>query len=480
MSISDQVIETLFSDNMLTLDQLQHSLYAMHQKWVDYADIYAQASYEESWHLSDGIVKDGSFDCSKGIGFRVNVGEKTGFAYTEEWTPTAVEGCVKAALSIAKQKSGQERPLSFRIASALQPLYVQTNPLYSIESAEKVKLLQSLDAYARQADPRIVEVSVSLSASYEAILVLATDQTLQMDIRPLVRLNVKVIASQNGQQVQGYAGGGRRDDYQMFLQDQQAFRYVDEAVRQALVNLAAKPAPAGVMPVVLGPGWPGVLLHEAIGHGLEADFNRKGSSVYSKRMGEKIFSEKCTIVDDGTLSGRRGSLTIDDEGTPTQCTILIEKGVLKNYMFDKLNARLMKQPITGNGRRESYAHIPMPRMTNTYMLPGEDVPEDIIRSVDRGIYAVNFSGGEVDITSGKFVFSANEAYLIEKGQVTAPIKGATLIGAGDVVMQKVSMVGNDLSLDSGVGICGKQGQSVPVGVGQPTIKVDELTVGGTK
>jgi TldD protein len=358
-------------------------------------------------------------------------------------------------------------------------LYAQDNPLDVLSRAEKVELLKRVDVATRALDPRIQQVTVSLAGVWERILVAATDGSLAADVRPLVRFNVSVIVEQNGRRERGGHGGGGRTDYRYFLNEDRAMGYAREALRQALVNLEAIPAPAGSMPVVMGAGWSGVLLHEAVGHGLEGDFNRKGSSAYSGRMGEKVASSLCTIVDDGTLFERRGSLSVDDEGTPTQCTTLIENGVLKGYMQDKLNARLMGVAATGNGRRESYAHLPMPRMTNTYMLAGESDPEEIIASVKKGIYCANLGGGQVDITSGKFVFSTSEAYLIENGKITAPVKGATLIGNGPEAMGRVSMVGNDLALDSGVGTCGKDGQSVPVGVGQPTLKIDVITVGGT-
>jgi TldD protein len=359
-------------------------------------------------------------------------------------------------------------------------LYEPLNPLPSLNEVEKVELLQALDQEARKQDPRVKQVIVSLVAAQDIILVAAIDGSLSADVRPLVRLNVHVIAEHNGRREQGSSGGGARESLNYFIQQSRGLEYAREAVRQALVNLEAVDAPAGSMPVVLGPGWPGVLLHEAVGHGLEGDFNRKGTSAFSGRMGEQVASSCCTVVDDGTLPGRRGSLNIDDEGTPSQQTVLIENGILKGYMQDKHNARLMNTVTTGNGRRESYAHLPMPRMTNTYMLPGEHDPQAIIASVERGLYAVNFGGGQVDITSGKFVFSASEAYLIENGKVTRPVKGATLIGNGPEAMGRVSMVGDDLKLDQGVGVCGKEGQSVPVGVGQPTLKLDELTVGGTE
>jgi TldD protein len=404
-------------------------------------------------------------------------GDKTGFAYSDDIILPALEQAANAARSITRHDGQQAIQSAHKMAG--HSLYLPVNPLLSMTEKEKVALLQRVDAHARSKDPRIIQVSVSLAAEFETILVMASDGHLAADVRPLVRLNVSVVAEQNGRREHGYAGGGGRFDYLTLCANNQALAYAEEAVRQALVNLEAVDAPAGTMPVVLGPGWPGVLLHEAVGHGLEGDFNRKGSSLYSGRMGQQVSSTLCTIVDDGTLPNRRGSLNVDDEGTPTRCNVLIENGILRNYMQDKKNARLMGGESTGNGRRESYAHIPMPRMTNPYMLPGSSTPEEIIASVKKGIYAVNFGGGQVDITSGKFVFSASEAYLIEDGKITAPVKGATLIGNGPDALNRVSMVGNDLKLDSGIGICGKEGQSIPVGVGQPTLRVDALTVGGT-
>ncbi|MEE8624079.1 MAG: metalloprotease TldD, partial [Acidiferrobacterales bacterium] len=370
-------------------------------------------------------------------------------------------------------------PISWQDGRSLQ-LYPALDPLDSLPDATKVKLLEDVEAEARRQDPRVRQVMVSLAGVHEVVMVVRSDGVLAGDIRPLVRLNVVVIVEKDGRREQGIAGGGGRFGYQYFIDKEMALGYAREAVRQAIVNLEAVDAPAGTMQVVLGPGWPGVLLHEAIGHGLEGDFNRKGTSAFSGRIGERVASEQCTVVDDGTIRDRRGSLNIDDEGTPTQNTVLIEKGVLTQYMQDTLNARLMGVTSTGNGRRESYAHLPMPRMTNTYMLAGEYDPQEIIASVDDGVYAANFGGGQVDITSGKFVFSASEAYLIEKGKITRPIKGATLIGNGPDVLTRIGMVGNDLKLDTGVGTCGKEGQSVPVGVGQPTLRIDGLTVGGTQ
>ncbi|MDX1902434.1 MAG: metalloprotease TldD [Gammaproteobacteria bacterium] len=461
----------------LTENQLQRVLNSLSGRGIDNADLYFQSSYSETWVLEDSIIKGGSYHVDRGVGIRAMSGEKTGFAYSDDIIMPALESAARAARSICHQEGKQSISTGKWIKG--HELYLPINPLNSLDENQKIALLQRVDTFARQQDPRVIQVNVVLAAEYETILIMASDGHFAADVRPLVRLNVSVVVEQHGRREQGYAGGGGRLDYQYFYQSDLALEYAKEAVRQALVNLEAVDAPAGSMPVVLGPGWPGVLLHEAVGHGLEGDFNRKGTSVFSDRMGEAVISPLCTIVDDGTLPNRRGSLNVDDEGVPTQCTVLIEKGVLRNYMQDKRNARLMNSQSTGNGRRESYAHMPMPRMTNTYMLPGESTPDEIIASVKKGIYAVNFGGGQVDITSGKFVFSASEAYLIENGKVTTPLKGATLTGNGPEVLKRVSMVGNDLKLDSGIGICGKDGQSVPVGVGQPTVKVDSLIVGGT-
>ena len=444
---------------------------------VDAADLYFQHQISESWVLEDGIVKDGSFHVDQGVGVRALSGEKTGFAYSNDIRLAALSQAAGAARSIAR--AGQTGTVQAWKRPAFTSLYVADNPLEVMAQADKVAFLQRIDAYTRSLDSRITQVSVSMSGVHDTIMVAASDGTWAGDIRPLVRLNVSVIIEHNGRRERGSSGGGGRTDYRYFETEERALAYAREAVRQANVNLQAIAAPAGSMPVVMGPGLSGVLLHEAVGHGLEGDFNRKGSSAYSGRVGEKVASSLCTIVDDGTLPGRRGSLSMDDEGQPTNCTTLIENGILKGYMQDKLNARLMGVPATGNGRRESYAHLPMPRMTNTYMLAGESDPQDIIASVKKGIYCANLGGGQVDITSGKFVFSTSEAYLIEDGKITAPVKGATLIGNGPEVMNRVSMVGHDLELDTGVGVCGKDGQSVPVGVGQPTLKIDQITVGGT-
>ncbi len=459
----------------------EHDLHTVFDKLlghaVDGGDLYFQSTRFESWVLEDGIVKEGSHSIEQGAGVRAISGDKTGFAYSDEIVMPALLQASGAARAIAGHGGGGR--LQAWQARASNVLYPAHDPLERMTADEKVALLRQLDAEARRQDPRVKEVVVSLAGVHEVMLVAVSDGTLAADVRPLVRCNVTAIVEQGGRREQGSCGGGGRSDYSFFLEDDRGLGYAREAVRQALVNLEAVDAPAGTLPVVLGPGWPGILLHEAIGHGLEGDFNRKGTSAFAGRVGQQVASRLCTVVDDGTLAGRRGSLTIDDEGTPAQNTVLIENGILKGYMQDRMNAGLMGVASTGNGRRESYAHLPMPRMTNTYMLAGESDPEEIIRSVGKGLYAVNFGGGQVDITSGKFVFSASEAYLIENGKITVPVKGATLIGSGPEVLKHVSMVGNDLQLDPGVGTCGKEGQSVPVGVGQPTLLIDELTVGGT-
>lgn len=442
---------------------------------IDSADIFLQSIQKESWVLEEGIVKEGDFSIDQGFGLRVISGEKTGFAYADDINAKALLRAVHSAKSIAY--SGGSTPIDVFKAS-IKPLYSPFNPINRMATMEKIKLLKRIDQYARTKDPRVKHVVVSLTGNHEVMLVLNNEGLMAADLRPLVGLRVYVIVEQNGIREQGSGGGGARCGYEMFLSA--AYSYADKAIRQACQNLEADDAPAGTLPVVLGPGWPAVLLHEAIGHGLESDFNRKGISAFSGRIGERVASPICTVVDDGTVPGRRGSLSVDDEGTIAQKTILIEDGILKNYIQDRHNAYLMKMALTGNGRRESYAHLPLPRMTNTYLLSRDTDPEEIIASVEKGLYAVDFSGGQVDITSGKFVFSASEAYLIEKGKVTRPVKGATLIGNGPDILTKVSMVGNDFALDSGMGTCGKAGQSVPVGVGQPTIKVDALTIGGTQ
>ena len=444
---------------------------------VDFADVYFQLSREESWALEDGIVKDGSSSIEQGVGVRALAGEKTGFAYSDEIVLPALEEASRAARAIAAQ--GSERRVQAWQPTVGHSLYLPEDAVASLGDPEKVAWLERVDRETRKLDSRIVQVMASVNAVHEVVLVANSQGELAADVRPLVRFNVSVLVEQNGRREQGYAGCGGRYSLVDLVEGDKPLVLAREALRQALVNLEAKPAPAGPMTVVLGPGWPGILLHEAIGHGLEGDFNRKGTSAFAGRIGERVAAEGVTVVDDGTLSRRRGSLNIDDEGTPTQCTTLIENGVLVGYLQDKLNARLTGTRPTGNGRRESFAHVTMPRMTNTYMRPGPHDPQDIIKSVERGIYAVNFGGGQVDITSGKFVFSASEAYAIENGKLGTPLKGATLIGNGPDVLTRVSMVGNDLKLDDGVGTCGKEGQSVPVGVGQPTLRIDNLTVGGT-
>lgn len=466
----------------LALDGLQSYLNTIHQHKVDFSDLYFQGSRHESWVLEDGIIKDGSFHIERGVGVRAISGEKTGFAYADDITPAALSAAAEAARGIAGAGE-QAKVQAFKRRQALA-LYDSLDPIAAMEEVKKINLLKEADVYVRSLDSRIIQVVISLAGVHEEILVAASDGTLAADIRPLVRFNCSVILEEHGKRERGSAGGGGRHDYSVFMVNDETslpmcFAFAREAVRQAQVNLNAIDAPAGEMPVVLGNGWPGVLLHEAVGHGLEGDFNRKGSSAFSGMVGQQVASKLVTVVDDGTLANRRGSLSIDDEGVQTQRTVLIEDGILKGYIQDKLNARLMGVAPTGNGRRESYAHLPMPRMTNTYMTAGESDPSEIIKSVKKGIYAPNFGGGQVDITSGKFVFSASEAYLIENGEVTQAIKGATLIGNGPEAMSQISMVGNDMALDKGVGVCGKDGQSVPVGVGQPTLKLDKLTVGGT-
>lgn len=446
---------------------------------IDYADMYFQYSRSEGWMLEEGIVKSGSFNIEQGVGVRAISGDKTAFAYSDDISMAALESAAKATRAISSRGGSQSVQVAANAQIQHAPLlYLPEDPIASLQDTEKVLLLEKLESYARKLDPRVIQVMASLAGEYEVILVMRSDGLLAADVRPLVRVSVQVIAAENGRREQGVAGGGGRFDYAYFteavLQD-----YAAKAVQQAVTNLDARPAPAGTMTVVLGNGWPGILLHEAIGHGLEGDFNRKGSSAFSGRIGQRVAAPGVTVVDDGTLAKRRGSLNIDDEGNPTQCTTLIEDGMLRGYMQDSLNARLMNVPLTGNGRRESFAHIPMPRMTNTYMLNGDKDPAEIIASVKNGLYAANFGGGQVDITNGKFVFSAAEAYRIENGKITYPVKGATLIGNGPDVLTRVSMIGNDMTLDSGVGTCGKDGQSVPVGVGQPTLRIEELTVGGT-
>jgi TldD protein len=463
--------------------QLMRTLSDIFSHRIDYADLYFQYTRSEGWSLEEGIVKSGSFNIDQGVGVRAVSGDKTAFAYSDELSTAALGAAAASVRSIAA--AGQVRGLKtegFSSAASARALYAGLDPLASLDSTAKVQLLERIEQLARARDPRVVQVMAGLAGEYDVVLVARQDRKLgpllAADIRPLVRVSITVIVEHNGRREMGSSGGGGRFDYAHF-NDERLNQYVNEAVDQALVNLDSRPAPAGPMTVVLGSGWPGVLLHEAIGHGLEGDFNRKGSSAFSGRLGERVAAPGVTVVDDGTLAQRRGSLNIDDEGNPTQCTTLIENGILKGYLQDSLNARLMKTAVTGNARRESFAHLPMPRMTNTYMLAGERDPQEIIASVKDGLYAVNFGGGQVDITNGKFVFSASLAYRIENGKITYPVKGATLIGNGPDALTRVSMIGNDLALDPGIGVCGKEGQSVPVGVGQPTLRIDGLTVGGT-
>jgi TldD protein len=445
---------------------------------IDYADLYFQFTRSESWSLEEGIVKTGSFSIDQGVGVRAVSGDKTAFSYSDEISERALLEAAAATRTIARQGSGRIKVASGITTGGARALYLPHDPLASLDATAKVKLVEKLERIARAKDPRVSQVMAGLSGEYDVVLVVRSDGVIAADIRPLVRLSLNVIAEQNGRRESGSAGGGGRYDYSYFT-DELLEKYASEAVASALVNLDARPAPAGPMTVVLGPGWPGILLHEAIGHGLEGDFNRKGSSAFSGRIGERVAAKGVTVVDDGTIADRRGSLNIDDEGNPTQCTTLIEDGILAGYIQDTLNARLMKMPVTGNARRESFAHLPMPRMTNTYMLAGDRDPAEILASVKNGLYASNFGGGQVDITNGKFVFSASEAWMIEDGKLTYPVKGATLIGNGPDVLNRVTMIGRDLKLDPGVGVCGKEGQSVPVGVGQPTLRIEGMTVGGT-
>jgi TldD protein len=468
--------DILLAPHSLDHQQLQAVFGEILTHRVDYADLYFQYSRNESWSLEEGIVKSGSFNIDQGVGVRAVTGEKTAFAYSDDISFDALQAAAHATRAIARQ--GQSAATHIARTNGGRSLYAPHDPIGSLKDAEKVALLERLERHARGLDPRVTQVMAYLAGEYEVVLVTRSDGVQAADVRPLVRVSVQVIVEHEGRREQGSFGGGGRFDYAYFTDDVLR-EYARKAVDQALVNLDARPAPAGTMTVVLGPGWPGVLLHEAVGHGLEGDFNRKGTSTFSGRIGERVAAPGVTVVDDGTIASRRGSLNIDDEGNATQRNVLIEDGVLKGYLQDSLNARLMGVAPTGNGRRESYAHIPMPRMTNTFMLNGERDPQEIIASVKNGLYAVNFGGGQVDITSGKFVFSASEAYIIENGKLTHPVKGATLIGNGPDVLTRVSMIGNDMALDSGVGTCGKEGQSVPVGVGQPTLKIEGLTVGGT-
>ncbi len=463
----------------LTTQQLEKILGSAVERRADYADIYFESCTAEAFSLEEGIVKKASRSISQGAGVRVLAGEKTGYAHSDEITLETLQLAARTARAVA-QDTVQTAVVPLTNTVQQRDLYSLPSPPISVPLTEKVQLLQRIDEEARRYDPQISNVLASIVVEQKDILILSSEGIVAADARPLLRLQVTCIASDGTARQQGSYGGGGRVEFE-FLFDQDRWKtFTQEAARQAILSLKAVDAPAGTMPVVLGSGWPGILLHEAVGHGLEGDFNRKKVSAFSDRLGQKVASEQCTVVDDGTLPNRRGSLNCDDEGTPTSRTVLIENGILKSYLQDRLNAKLMNMPLTGNGRRESFAHMPMPRMTNTFMLPGDEPPEDIIRSVSNGLYAVSFSGGQVDITSGKFVFSASEAYLIEGGKVTRPVKGATLIGNGPDVLTRISMVGNDLQLDAGVGTCGKEGQSVPVGVGLPTVRIDGLTVGGTQ
>lgn len=467
----------------ITPTQIDQTLSVLCAHDIDFADLYFQSSQHESWVLEDGMIKNGSYNIERGVGVRAISGEKTGFAYSDDINPHALLDAAKAARSIADHENVTPKTPKPFSEIAQNAKYMSDNPLLGMADAEKVALLKATDRYIREQAPNASQVSVSITGVYEEIMVIGTDGTWATDIRPLIRLNCSVLLEEGERRERGASGAGGRYAYSFFQREENGVPFyqtlADEALHMARVNLQAVAAPAGNMPVVLGAGWPGVLLHEAVGHGLEGDFNRKGASTFSGRIGEQVAAKGVTVVDDGTMRNRRGSLTIDDEGTPSQYNVLIEDGILKGYMQDKHNASLMGVPATGNGRRESYSHLPMPRMTNTYMLGGKHTQEEMFASIKHGIYAPNFGGGQVDITSGKFVFSTSEAYLIEDGKVTTPIKGATLIGNGPEVMGKISMIGNDMALDNGVGVCGKAGQSVPVGVGQPSLKVDEITVGGT-
>src|SRR5450830_146276 len=445
---------------------------------VDEADLYFQYTRSEGWSLEEGIVKTGSFSIDQGVGVRAVSGEKTAFAYSDDISEASLLDAPRTVRSIsASAKAGRAKTPTQKITRS-RSRYRELGPMATLGSTGKVKLLEKVEKLAKAKDPRIVQVMAGLASEYDVMMVARADGTLAADVRPLVRLSVTVIAEQKGRREVGSGGGGGRFGLAYF-DDAQIAQYVDDAVKAALTNLDARPAPAGEMTVVLGPGWPGILLHEAIGHGLEGDFNRKGSSAFSGRVGQRVAAKGVTVLDDGTMADRRGSLNVDDEGNASQRNVLIEDGILKGYIQDSMNARLMGVPPTGNGRRESYAHVPIPRMTNTYMLGGGVAPEEIVASIKKGLYATNFSGGQVDITSGKFVFSASEAFWVENGKILYPVKGATIVGSGPEALKRVSMIGNDMKLDSGVGTCGKEGQSVPVGVGQPTLRIDGLTVGGT-
>ncbi len=458
---------------------LTRALATIREHRVDDADLYFQTTRHEGWSLEEGIVKSGSFSIDQGVGVRAVAGERTAFAYSDDLSVDSLMDAARTVRTIAA--AGQQRRVKVQRPSrpvGSRVLYAAMDPIGTLDSAQKVALLENVERRARAKDPRIVQVMASVAAEYDVVLVARADGSRAADVRPLVRLNVTVIAEQDGRREVGTGGGGGRFGLGYF-QDAVVEGYVQQAVNAALTNLESRPAPAGVMTVVLGPGWPGVLLHEAVGHGLEGDFNRRGSSTFSGRVGQRVAAKGVTVLDDGTLPDRRGSLNVDDEGHATQRTVLIEDGILRGYIQDSLNARLMGAKPTGNGRRESYAHVPMPRMTNTYMLGGDTPREEIVASIERGLYATNFGGGQVDITSGKFVFSASEAFWVEKGRIQYPVKGATIIGNGPDALTRIRLIGNDMQLDTGVGVCGKEGQSVPVGVGQPTLRIDGLTVGGT-
>ena len=476
LSALTQARDLLLAPFDLDEGDLTRTLGRMLAHKVDIADLYFQYSRSEAWSLEEGIVKSGSFNIDQGVGVRAVAGERTAFAYSDDISGAALVDAADTVRAIAA--AGQSRKVPVPKRRAGRALYPAADPLLTLSPDDKVRLLERLEGFARAVDPRVQQVMAHLAGEYEVVLIVAADGRLAADVRPLVRVSITVIVEDNGKREQGHSGGGGRTDYSLF-DDELLQRYAKEAVHQAVTNLDARPAPAGTMTVVLGSGWPGILLHEAIGHGLEGDFNRKGSSAFSGRIGSRVAAKGVTVVDDGTIGGRRGSLNIDDEGNPTARTVLIEDGILKGYMQDAMNARLMGMTPTGNGRRESFAHLPLPRMTNTIMLAGERSPEEIIRSVKKGLYAANFGGGQVDITNGKFVFSMSEAYWVENGEIQYPVKGATLIGNGPEALKHVSMIGNDMALDPGVGTCGKEGQSVPVGVGQPTVRIDGLTVGGT-
>jgi TldD protein len=485
MNIVDNGIDRLAVARRLLLEpaglhegDLSRALAEVFEHRVDYADLYFQYTRSEGWSLEEGIVKSGSFSIDQGVGVRAVAGEKTAFAYSDEINAGALMSAARATRTIARAGAGRTRVAGTMTPGACRSLYSADDPIARMDAEAKVALLEKVERMARGRDPRIAQVMAGLAAEWDVVLVARSDGVLAADVRPLVRLSVSVIAEADGRREQGNGGGGGRFDLSYF-DDEIIERYVRDAVDAALVNLESRPVPAGTMTVVLGPGWPGVLLHEAIGHGLEGDFNRKGSSAFAGRLGQRVAAKGVTVVDDGTIPDRRGSLNVDDEGNATQRNVLIEDGILKGYLQDSLNARLMKVPVTGNGRRESFAHLPMPRMTNTFMLGGDRDPREIVASLDRGLYAVNFGGGQVDITNGKFVFSASEAYWVEKGRIQYPVKGATIIGNGPDALTRVTMIGNDMRLDSGVGVCGKDGQSVPVGVGQPTLRIEGLTVGGT-